>query len=364
MLSTDVAIVGAGPAGLAAAITATKVGMKVTLIDEQAQPGGQLPKQIHKFFGSKNNYAGVRGYKIGQYMAEEAAARGTEMWVNSPVYGIWPNNVLAISKNGKNTLLHAKKLIIAAGASEKPLQFPGWTLPGVMGTGAVQTMVNIHRVLPGTKFLIVGAGNVGLIVSYQLLQAEAEVACIAEAMPDIGGWHVHADKVVRTGVPLLTSHTIKKAHGSSEVDGATLVQLNEQWQPISGTETTVDVDTVCIAVGLTPLIELPLLVGCKTIYVPALGGDVPVHDENMRTTTPDIYVAGDTSGIEEASVAMEEGRLAATSIAGDLGYFSKDQLEDSHKRIEEQLQELRFGPFGEKIRVAKQRIFSVMRNLR
>ena len=363
MFYTDVAIVGAGPAGLAASITAAETGMKVILIDESSRAGGQLPKQIHKFFGSKDNYAGIRGFRIARSMYQEVATSGTEIWLDSPVYGIWPNNVLAIMKDGKSTLLQAKKLIIATGASEKPLQFPGWTLPGVMGTGAVQTIVNIHRVLPGINFLIVGAGNVGMIVAYQLLQAGAEVVCIAEAAPNIGGWQVHADKILRAGVPLLTSHSIKEAHGSSEVEGAALVQLNESWQPIPGTETTVDVDTVCIAVGLIPLIEIPLLAGCKVVYIPELGGYVSLHDEMMQTTNHDIYVAGDASGIEEASVAMEEGRLAATAIAGELDYLSKDQLEDSQSKIGERLLELRSDPLGEKILAAKQRVIKERRNL-
>ncbi|MFQ6126783.1 MAG: NAD(P)/FAD-dependent oxidoreductase [Candidatus Heimdallarchaeota archaeon] len=363
MFYTDVAIVGAGPAGLAASITAAKTGMTVTLIDESSQAGGQLPKQIHKFFGSKDNYAGIRGFRIGQHMYKEATASGTEIWLDSPVYGIWPNNVLAIMKAGKCTLLRAKKLIIATGASEKPLQFPGWTLPGVMGTGAVQTMVNIHRVLPGNNFLIVGAGNVGMIVAYQLLQAGAEIGFIAEAMPDIGGWQVHADKILRAGVPILTSHSIKEAYGSSEVEGATLVQLNKKWQPIPGTETPVDADTICIAVGLIPLIEIALLAGCKVGYIPELGGYVPLHDEMMQTTNHDIYVAGDASGIEEASVAMEEGRLAATAIAGELGYLSKDQLEDLQSKIRERLLELRSYPLGGKILTAKHRVIMERRNL-
>jgi len=363
MLNTDFAIVGAGPAGLAAAITASKAGMKPVLIDEGTQAGGQLPKQIHKFFGSKENYAGVRGFRIGERMYEEAITCGTEIWLNSPVYGIWPNNILAIVKDGKSRLLQTKRLIIATGASEKPLQFPGWTLPGVMGTGAVQTMINIHRVLPGTKFLIVGAGNVGTIVAYQLLQAGAEVTCIAEAAPNIGGWQVHADKILRVGIPILTSHTIRDAQGSTEVESATLIQLDTSWQPISGTESTVDVDTICIAVGLTPLVELPLLAGCETIHVPALGGYVPVHNEVMQTTKLDTYVAGDASGIEEASVAMEEGRLAATAIANDLGFIKKEQYDDLRHQIESRLIELRHGPFGENIHSAKQQIINKMRNL-
>ena len=171
---TELAIVGGGPGGLSAAISAAKTGMKVTLIDEGSRAGGQLPKQIHKFFGSKEHYAGIRGFRIGELLFKEAIENNVDIWLNTPVYGIWPNNVLTLVRNNKSVVLQAKKIIFSTGASEKPLKFIGWTLPGVMGTGAVQTLVNVHRVLPGKKFLIIGAGNVGLIVAYQLLQAGAD----------------------------------------------------------------------------------------------------------------------------------------------------------------------------------------------
>ena len=171
MRETELAIVGAGPAGLAAAIEASSTGAKVTLVDENNRPGGQLFKQIHKFFGSREHYAGVRGFEIGSRLLEETKAKGVEVMLDTVAWGIFEGNTLGLVSDGKTIQLKPRKLILATGAMERPIVFPGWTLPGVMGAGAAQTLINLHRVLPGQRVLMVGSGNVGLIVSYQLLQA-------------------------------------------------------------------------------------------------------------------------------------------------------------------------------------------------
>jgi sarcosine oxidase, subunit alpha len=127
-------------------------------------------------------------------------------------------------------------MIIATGASEKFLGFPNNDLPGIYGAGAVQTLMNVYGVKPGNNVLMVGAGNIGLIVSYQLMQAGVNVEGIVEAAPRIGGYLVHASKIRRMGVPIYTSHTVKEAHGTDTLTGATIIQLDETWQPIPGTE--------------------------------------------------------------------------------------------------------------------------------
>ena len=149
-------------------------------------------------------------------------------------------------------LLKAKKIILCTGAIENPVFFPGWTLPGVMTAGAVQTLVNIYRVLPDTRFLMIGSGNVGLIISYQLLQAGAKVEAIVEAAPQIGGYQVHAAKVLRAGVPIYTKHTVKEVLGDGKVETAIITEVDSKWQPIKGTEKRLDVGAVCLAVGLSP----------------------------------------------------------------------------------------------------------------
>ena len=144
----DMIVVGAGPAGLSAAIEAAKHGVKPIVFDENAKPGGQLFKQIHKFFGSRRHKAGVRGVDIGTELLEEVEKLGVEVMLNTVAYGFYPNGEgVALAVNGEEGLIvHPKKIIMATGAGENPLAFPGWTLPGVVGAGAIQTMINVHRV--------------------------------------------------------------------------------------------------------------------------------------------------------------------------------------------------------------------------
>jgi thioredoxin reductase len=347
MLTTDVAVVGAGPAGLFAAVEAAKAGAKTTLINEYIEPGGQLTKQIHKFFGSKEHKAAVRGIDIAAKLFREIDELKVDKQMATVVWSIFHSNILGIAHDGKSEMLRANKIILATGASENAFAFPGWTLPGVMGAGAAQTLINLHRVLPGQKVLMVGAGNVGLIVAFQLLQAGAEVVAVLDALPYIGGYSVHSAKITRAGVPILTSHTVKKAHGQETVEGVTVVKVDKQWRPISGTEREVEVDTICIAVGLTPLAELAWLAHCKFTWVPALGGYVPLYDENMETTVKGLYVAGDCAGIEEASTAMEEGRIAAISAVESLGLMTQQSACVMRSAAYKRVKEFRIGPFGE-----------------
>lgn len=269
----EVAVVGAGPAGLAATLEVASAGVKrVLLIDENAKAGGQLFKQIHKFFGSEAHLAGTRGIDIGAKLLKKVEKCGAEIWLETIVFAIYEDKRLAIINKSKGSgLIEAEKIIIATGASENVISFPGWTLLGVMGAGAAQTMVNLHRVLPGRSILMIGSGNVGLIVFYQLMQAGAEVVAVLEAMPKIGGYGVHASKIRRAGVPILTSHTIKQANGKDFVESATIIKLDEKGKPIPGTEKRLKVDTICLAVGLSPLAELAWMAGCKFEYIPELG---------------------------------------------------------------------------------------------
>ncbi len=351
---TDVAIVGAGSAGLSAAYMAADAGAKVLVLDENALPGGQLFKQIHKFFGSRAHKAGVRGFAIGDELLKKVKESGAEVWLNAVVYGIEKNCDLGVIYNGENYVVKAKKVIIATGAKENYMPFIGSTLPGVMGAGAAQTMINVNRVLPGKKVLMLGSGNVGLIVSYQLLQAGAEVVALVEGAPQIGGYGVHAGKIKRAGVPIFVGHTIKQVIGKDRVEKVEIVALDENWNHIKGSEKTYDVDTVCLAVGLNPMTELVFMAGCEFTFIPAFGGHVPLHDENMETTIKGLYVAGDVTGVEEASSAMEEGNLAGVCAAEALGLLSKQDAEEKKKEIINRLSVLRSGMFGQKRRDAKE----------
>jgi thioredoxin reductase/Fe-S-cluster-containing hydrogenase component 2 len=353
MIEREVVIVGAGPAGLSAAIEAGRAGADTLLIDENSKAGGQLFKQIHKFFGSKEHQAGVRGTEIGRRLLEQAAEAGVETWLDTVVWGIFEGRKLSVLRDGRSLDIHARAIVLATGAMENALSFPGWTLPGVISAGAAQTMINIHRVLPGKRVLMVGAGNVGVIVAYQLMQAGAEVVAVVEALPKIGGYGVHAAKIRRAGVPILVSHTILEAAGVDQVEAAVIARLDADMQTVAGSERMLGVDTICLAVGLTPLVELALMAGCQFTYISELGGHVPVHNDRMETSIPGIYIAGDASGIEEANTAMEEGRLAGIAIARDLGYLAEGQANESMIQVQNRLSELRLGQFGEHRATAK-----------
>lgn len=366
LVTTDVCVIGAGPAGLTASIEAAQRGLKVILLDSNTSPGGQLVKQIHKFFGSREHRAGTRGIDIARALQKEALDLGVQVWLDSSAFGIFGGNTVEVARGvheshagrGKawKDTVQAEKVVLAVGASENALRFSGWTLPGVMGAGAAQTMINVERVLPGKRVVMVGSGNVGLIVSYQLMQAGAEVAAIVEAAPNIGGYAVHAGKVLRAGVPVLTSHTVSAALGDGEVSSVEVVRLDAAWKTEPGTERTIDADTICVATGLRPFLKLASLAGCKMANVSALGGWVPMHTREMESSVPGFYVAGDLAGVEEASTAMEEGRLAGLSMAKSLGAGEASSLNEEIDRACERLAALRMGPFGKARAAAKEQI--------
>jgi sarcosine oxidase subunit alpha len=215
--------------------------------------------------------------------------------------------------------------------------------------------MNVEGIVPGKQVLMVGAGNIGLIVSYQLAQAGVETGAVIEAGPTIGGYLVHASKIQRIGIPVKTGYTIKEARGKSGVEGAVICRVDSGWNMIPGSEENVECDTICLAVGLVPMTALCWQAGCELAYVRELSGHVPITDKNMQTTNPRIYAAGDVSGIEEASSAMVEGRLAGYSAALSLGYGVDDAPRLQAEAIAE-LNELRAGPTGEKIRSGIEKI--------
>ena len=251
----DMIVVGAGPAGLSAAIEAAKHGVKPIVFDENAKPGGQLFKQIHKFFGSKEHKAKIRGFQIGKELLAEAEQYGVKVVLNAAVVGLYPDREITVRVGEQLQHYKGDSILIATGASENMVNFKGWTLPGVIGAGAAQTMMNLHHILPGKRVLMLGSGNVGLVVSFQLMQAGCDVVALCDAAPRIGGYGVHAAKVARCGVPFYLSHTIVEAEGKDCVTGVTIGQVGPDWKIIPGTEKHFDVDTICLAVGLSPIAQ-------------------------------------------------------------------------------------------------------------
>lgn len=344
----ELIVIGAGPAGLSAGIEAAKYGMRVLVLDENARPGGQLFKQIHKFFGSKEHKAKIRGFRIGGELLSEAEKRGVNVLLNATVMGIYDQKDVMVHISDEIRHYHADNIVIATGAAENMIPFKGWDLPGVIGAGAAQTMMNLHGVRPGNKVLMVGSGNVGLVVSFQLLQAGCQVAAIIDAAPRVGGYGVHAAKVARTGVPFLLSHTVIKAEGTDRVTGAVIAEVDDRFQPIPGTERHFDVDTICIAVGLSPMSQLANVAGCEMLDTP--GGLVPKVDACGATSIPGIFAAGDVAGIEEASSAMIGGRIAGLSAALRGGYLAQEDYEQKCSEMKASLAQLREGMFAKENR--------------
>jgi len=302
-------IIGGGPAGLSAAIELGKLGVKTLIVDDKHKLGGKLVLQTHKFFGSiEACYAGTRGIDIATKLEEELQQyESVAYWLNTAAVAAFSDQKVGVVRDGKPfdhahgkeyVLIRSDVLLVAAGAREKSLAFKGNTLPGVYGAGAFQTLVNRDLVKPTEKLFIVGGGNVGLIAGYHALQAGIAVVGLVEVMPQCGGYKVHQDKLVRFGVPIYTSHTILSANGQDSVESVTVVQVDEDFQAIPGTEKSFECDTVLIAVGLDPVDEF---------Y------------QKAREFGMVAYAAGDAEEIAEASAAMFTGKIRGLEIARELG---------------------------------------------
>lgn len=351
MIYKDLIIIGGGPSGLCAAKTALETGISVLIIERNPKVGGQLVKQTHKFFGSKDQYAKTRGYDIAQKLYKDVINfNNLEILTDTTVVGLYRDNVVTVINQDKYIRYQAGSVIVATGASEKFLAFENNDLPGIYGAGATQTLMNVFGVLPGKEVVMVGSGNIGLIVSYQLMQAGVKVKAIVEAASTIGGYKVHASKMTRLGVPILTSTTVKRAIGENEIQSVELVSLDQNWQEIPNSGQILSIDALCISVGLSPMHQLLSMVGAKMMFVSELGGFVPVINSHHQTSVQSIFVCGDAVGIEEASSAMMEGYLTGLYVAAYLNHAHQNH-DTLVKHYESQLSLLRDGPFGIKTKV-------------
>jgi len=202
---------------------------------------------------------------------------------------------------------------------------------------------------------MVGSGNIGLIVSYQLLQAGVKVVKVLEASQQIGGYKVHASKLRRLGVEIDVKTSIKKAIGTDYLERIEIAKLDENWEFIDGTEEQIEVDALCISVGLSPLSNILSMAGAKMKYVSSLGGLVPMIDHHHETTVKNIFVAGDVCGVEEASSAIVEGYYTGLLVSERLGY-KHNNFDELYIDFISQLENLRSGPFGEKTRLGLKEI--------
>lgn len=301
-LDCPVLIIGGGPAGLSAAQQLGERGIKALLVDDKDRLGGKLLLQTHRFFGSINAvYAGTRGIDIAARLTREVLAHHSiTVWLNSTALAVYSDGWVGVLREGRRyVLIRPQVLLVATGAREKSLAFEGNTLPGVYGAGAFQTLLNRDLIRPAERLLIVGGGNVGLITGYHALQAGITVVGLVEALPECGGYKVHRDKLVRSGVPIYTSHTILSAGGRERVESVTIARVDAAFKAIPGTERTFACDTVLIAVGLDPVDEF-------------------IHKAREYGMT--VLAAGDADEIAEASAAIFAGKIAGLKAAKQLGF--------------------------------------------
>jgi thioredoxin reductase len=316
---------------------------RVVVLDDNVAPGGQIFRRYGAGFAVHDAHAAGREYSDGERLINEARQSGAEIRSGVTVWGAWDGRVAYATDAGSGSI-EGEALVVASGARDRPVAFPGWTLPGVITAGAAKTMVAIQRVLPGRRILMAGSGPLALAFSAQLRSYGANMVEVAEAAPrpNLGALARLAAagdpatlrealqyrlKLLRDRVPLTYGTIIVRVLGQTEVTGAVLARADVDWRPVPGTERTVEVDTVVLGYGLEASNEFFRLVGCELRFVRDLGGWIPVKDERMRTSLPFLYAAGDGSGIGGARFAMAEGRIAGIAAAAGVGLLDDAEAE-------------------------------------
>ena len=341
MIAVDVLIVGAGPAGLSAAIEAADAGADVLVLDENERVGGQIYRQLPPEITASTSL-GDQTKARSLFQAVESR-RNIKVLCRTTAWGTRGPTTLAISTDDRVDDVNGRCLIVCTGAYDRPVPFPGWTLPGVISAGAALTLLKGQRILPGRNVLLVGAGPIQLVLATYLVQGGAHLAGVLEASTRwalyrrfprlLGQWALLREGVEylvglrRAGVRVRYGHTILRAEGEDRVRQAVVCRVDEQWKPVPGSEKALEVDAVICGFGFVPATELTALLGCDHQYSPWTGGWIAKHNRNMETSVPNVWVAGETTGVAGAVVAAEEGRLAGIAAAHRLGYLSESAAE-------------------------------------
>jgi thioredoxin reductase len=353
-MRTELAIVGAGPAGMAAAGLAAVCGIDVIVIDEQAEPGGQIYRQPPREFAVSDWLQGSV-YAAGKALLRRVTDDDRIRWLSaSTVSGILPaieagiDGRFALIVDGPDGVrsLAAESVLVAPGCYDMPVLFPGWNLPGVMATGGIQAFVKSQRFVPGQRFLFVGSHPLQLVVADQLVQAGADVAGVLFAQgrrralellkSPAAAWRGRAKlfqtagilrRLRRAGVPVRFRETVLRADGSGRVDSVTVAPVGPDGVADPAKGRVIDCDRVGVCFGFLASSELARQAGAAACWNAPRGGWIVSHDEWMRTTVPGLYAAGEITGVAGAEVAAEEGCVAALGCALDL-----DKIDDAHAR--------------------------------
>ena len=319
----DIAVLGAGPAGLAAAVAAAGQGAGTVLIDAGARPGGQYWRHREGDEGALHH-----GWGHFRRLRRGLSAHGADY---RPGHCVWhverteAGFTVHATREGSPRTVRAKAVIVATGAYDRQLPFPGWTTPGVFTAGAVQALLKGHGVPAGRRIAVAGTGPFLLPVAAGLAEAGVRVVGVFEAgLPTAFGRHPLATlrnlpklaegagylgTLLRHRVPYRTRTTVVAAHGTATVTGATVARLDQRWRIVPGSTREIDCDTVAVGYGFTPQTEIPLQLGCA-MRRDADGSLVARVDARQRASVDGVYVAGEACGVGGAQLSAVEGELA------------------------------------------------------
>ncbi|GIW03419.1 MAG: (2Fe-2S)-binding protein [Thermomicrobiales bacterium] len=285
MRAVSVAVIGAGPAGLSAAIAAAQAGAQVLLLDENPAVGGQLRYRVAPVAGPAGER--VPAFHLARALQAEAESAGVELVSAARVWGVFPGRIVAVAQAERSWLVHAEQIVIATGSVDLPFPFPGGTLPGVYTARAVQILLHLHRVIPGARFAVIGAGALADEIAHDVKAAGGKVVvCLPpRAMAEDGA-----------------------------VEGATSVEV------LRAGGQRFPVDTVVVAAGWQPDAQLALMAGCAATFDSTRVSWIPVRNELLQTDVPGITVAGEAGGAGDVEAALAEGRLAGLAAAASLGF--------------------------------------------
>lgn len=347
--TTDVLVIGAGPAGLCAALEARGAGAGVIVIDEYPEPGGQFYKQLPADFVVPDRARLDADYTKGDTLIAKVRAADIEIMRRSLVWASFAPGEVEVSTPDAAYTISSKAIIIATGAYERVIPFPGWELPGVMTPGGAQTLVKHQQLVPGKRIVLAGSGPFLLPVAKTLLTAGANIAAIAEATCPMQ-WAPHAFRLIghgervsealeyrklikRHGVPVYYGEIVIEACGAECVERVVLGACDASGRLRAGRPTReIDADVLCVGYGFVPSVQAARLLGCEHRHDGLRGGWVPVHDDSMQTTVPGVYVAGEVAGIGGAYAAMAEGTLAGLAAARGLGFKIDETKHDNVRR--------------------------------
>jgi len=339
----DLAVIGAGPAGLAGADAAARLGLRVALVDAGSRLGGQYYRHPAPELGAARPEKLHHGWAVFARLRERLAASplvdhlaGHHVWAaEAGVPGDeerpWRLHATRGPGAGDRATVLARAILLATGAYERHLPFPGWTLPGVVTAGGAQAVLKSSLVLPGHRIVVAGSGPLLLAAASSLVSAGAKVPAIVEAtsylgyargLPVLAGnpaklaeGAAHGAKLLRRGVRLRRGSAVVEAHGTDRVTAVTVARLDARWKPVPGSERRIACDALAVGHGLVPQIELATELGAGTVTGP--DGAVALEvDAEQRTSVPGLWAAGETCGVGGADLALAEGVLAAHAVAG------------------------------------------------